>query len=347
LDSNLANIEVPSGSHFYFSFDASDENGLPVSIGVTSNKSQGWAHSGEGTLEFADHFYQGEQINGMHLNVTERHKVKESSEYSLNLSVIDDASNTVTHGWTVVISDGAGPTIIPDIISNGTSVSPDSPARAGEEIILSLTESFDDLDAIDDVIWEVRVDKQVIAEAALWSEVEKLALPLYEPGIHQIHILAWDSSENMQEFSWWPTISPGLGVNLSILDHQVVGELVEGESVKIIVTMQNTGADIGSGVLCSGDVCSDDFMISAADSIGPSIFNAELVLNLTSTDLIDLRLEWSSDSAGSEGVLDIDNDYVVVSQWQMPIQVLLGVLSVLMLLAWLVLRTWGTESQRP
>ena len=62
LDSNLANIEVPSGSHFYFSFDASDENGLPVSIGVTSNKSQGWAHSGEGTLEFADHFYQGEQI---------------------------------------------------------------------------------------------------------------------------------------------------------------------------------------------------------------------------------------------------------------------------------------------
>ena len=347
LDSNLANIEVPSGSHFYFSFDASDENGLPVSIGVTSNKSQGWAHSGEGTLEFADHFYQGEQINGMHLNVTKRHKAKESSEYSLNLSVIDDASNTVTHEWTVVISDGAGPTIIPDIISNGTSVSPDSPARAGDEIILSLTESFDDLDAIDDVIWEVRVDEQVIAEAALWSEVEKLTLPLYEPGIHLIHILAWDSSENMQEISFGLTVSYGVGVNLSILDHQVVGELVEGESVKIIVTMQNTGADIGSGVLCSGDVCSDDFMIGAADSIGPSIFNAELVLNLTSTGPIDLRLEWSSDSAGSEGVIGIDNDYVVVSQWQMPIQVLLAVLGVLMLLAWLVLRTWGTESQRP
>ena len=45
--------------------------------------------------------------------------------------------------------------------------------------------------------------------------------------------------------------------------------------------------------------------------------------------------------------MGIDNDYVVVSQWQMPIQVLLAVLSVLMLLAWLVLRTWGAESQRP
>jgi hypothetical protein len=347
LDSNLANMEIPSGSHFYFSFDASDENGLPVSIKVTSNKSQGWVHSGEGTLEFADYFYQSEQINGMHLNVTERHKAKESSEYNLSLSVTDDASNTATHEWTIVISDGAGPTIIPDIISNGTSVSPDSPARADEEIILSLTESFDDLDAIDDVIWEVRVDDQVIAEAALWSEVEKLTLPLYEPGTYLIHILAWDSSDNKEEIPWFLIVSPGLGVYPSVLDHQVVGELVEGESVKIIVTMQNTGADIGSGVLCSGDVCSDDFVISAADSIGPSIFSAELVLNLSSTDPIDLRFEWSSDSAGSEGVLDIDNDYVVVSQWQMPMQVLLGVLSVLMLLAWLVHRTWGAESQRP
>jgi hypothetical protein len=31
----------------------------------------------------------------------------------------------------------------------------------------------------------------------------------------------------------------------------------------------------------------------------------------------------------------------------MPMQVLLGVLSVLMLLAWLAHRTWGVESQRP
>ena len=43
----------------------------------------------------------------------------------------------------------------------------------------------------------------------------------------------------------------------------------------------------------------------------------------------------------------IENDYVVVSQWQMPTQVLLGVLSVLMLFAWLAHRTWGPESQRP
>ena len=108
-----------------------------------------------------------------------------------------------------------------------------------------------------------------------------------------------------------------------------------------------TQEHIGSGILCSGTVCSDEVVVSAADPAGPGVFSAELVLNLNNTDPINLRFVWSSDSAGSEGVLEIDNDYVVVSQWQMPMQVLLGVLSVLMLLAWLAHRTWGTESQRP
>ena len=114
-----------------------------------------------------------------------------------------------------------------------------------------------------------------------------------------------------------------------------------------IVTMQNTGADIGSGVLCSQDTCSDEVLVSPADASGPGVFSAELVLNLNSTDRIELRFEWTSDSVGSEGVLTIDNDYVVVSQWQMPIQVLLGVLTVLMLMAWLANRAWGQDSQRP
>jgi len=294
-----------------------------------------------------DRFFQGEQVNGMHLNLTERHQAKEPSEYNISLTVSDDASNTATREWTIIISDGSGPTIIPNIISNSTPVSPESPARAGEDILLSLTESFDDLDAIDDVSWEVRLDGQTIAETALWSEIEKLPLPLYEPGVYLIHILAWDSTGNMEQISFGLAVSPALGVSPSVLDHHVIGNLVEGGPVNIIVTMENTGADIGSGVLCSGDVCSEEVVVSAAQPSGPGVFSAELVLSLTGTGSIDLRFEWSSDSAGSDGVIDIDNDYVVVSQWQMPTQVLLGVLSVLMLFAWLAHRTWGPESQRP
>ncbi len=347
LDSGQAHIEVPSGSEFYFTFSTSDSSGLPVSLEVTSDKSAGWRHTGVDYLEFMDRFFQGEQVNGMHLNLTERHQAKEPSEYNLSLTVTDDASNTVTREWTIIISDGAGPTIIPNIISNGTPVSPESPARAGEDILLSLAESFDDLDAIDDVSWEVRVDGQTIAETALWSEIEKLPLPLYEPGVYLIHILAWDSIGNMEQISFGLAVSPSLGVFPSVLYHHVIGDLVEGDSVNIIVTMENTGADIGSGVLCSGDVCSEEVVVSAAQPSGPGVFSAELVLSLTGTGPIDLRFEWHSDSAGSDGVIEIDNDYFVESQWQMPTQVLLGVLSVLMLFAWLAHRIWGPESQRP
>ena len=347
LDSGQTLIEVPSGSEFYFTFSASDPNGLPVVIDVTSDKSEGWRHSGSDHLEFMDRFFQGSQVNGMHLNVTERHQAKQPSEYNLSLTVTDDATNTATADWTIIISDWSGPTIIPNIISNSTMVSPESPARAGEEVLLSLTESFDDLDAIDDVTWEVRVDGQVILQTALWSEAEKIALPVDEAGTYLIHILAWDSVGNMEQISFGLAVSPSLGVFPSLLDHQYIGDLIVGESVNIIVTMQNTGADIGSGVLCSQETCSDEVLISPGDSSGPGVFSAELVLNLTSTDKIDLRFEWTSDSAGSEGVLEIDNDYVVVSQWQMPMQVLLGVLTVLMLMAWLAHRTWGQDSQRP
>ena len=347
LDSGQALIEVPSGSEFYFTFSASDSNGQPVMIDVTSDKSAGWRHTGSDYLEFMDRFFQGEQVNGMHLNVTDRHQAKEPSEYNLSLTITDDASNTVTREWTIIISDGSGPTIIPNIISNGTPISPESPARAGEDITLSLTESFDDLDAIDDLSWEVRVDGQVIVETDLWSEVEKLPLPLHEPATYLIHIIAWDSVDNMEQISFGLAVSPALGVFPSVLDHHVIGDLVEGEAINIIVTMGNTGADIGSGVLCSGTVCSDEVVVSPADPSGPGVFSAELFLNLNNTDPIDLRFVWSSDSAGSDGVLEIKNDYVVVSQWQMPMQVLLGVLSVLMLFAWLAHRTWGVESQRP
>ena len=347
LEISEDHLEVPSGRDIDFSFSASDVGGLPVYIEVASDKSEGWRHSGTDTLVFTDRFFQGGEVNGMHLNVTERHQAKEPSEYNLSLTVTDDASNSVTDDWTITISDGMGPTIIPDIIANGTSISPESPSRAGDLIILSLTESFDDLDAIDDVVWEVRVNEETVAEGAGWADVEKLPLPITEAGVHLIHILAWDTAGNMEQISFGLAVSPERGVYLSVLQHNMLGDAVEGETVNIFATLQNTGTDLAAGMLCSDDVCSDEVVVSAADSAGPGVFNVELVLELTSTDPIDLRFEWTSDSAGMQGVLEIENDYVVESWWQAPMQVLLGALVVLMLLAWGAHRLWGPESQKP
>ena len=65
-------LEVPSGRDIDFSFSASDVGGLPVYIEVASDKSEGWSHSGINTLVFTDRFSQGGEVNGMHLNITER-----------------------------------------------------------------------------------------------------------------------------------------------------------------------------------------------------------------------------------------------------------------------------------
>ena len=347
LDSDNSVIEVPSSSEFYFRFYAHDSNSLPVEIEVTSDKSENWRHSAYDQLEFMDRFFQGDQVNGMHLNLTERHEAKLPSEYSISLSVSDDASNSVTNDWTIIVSDSAGPTIIPEIFANDTPISPGLPARAGDSIMLSLTQSFDDLDAIDDVMWEIRMNEQVLAEQAIWRDIEKTILPITESGTYILHVIATDSSDNMEQITWGLAVSPRLGVNLSVLDTVVIGDLTEGESINIVVSMQNTGANFGSGVLCSGSTCSDEVLVSAANSGGPGIFVAELHLDLNSSNKLDLRFDWTSDSASSNGSMEIQHDFIIQPSWQMPLQVMLAVLVLLMLLAWLAHRTWGPESLRP
>tara|TARA_B100000029_G_C17489825_1_gene928684 strand:- start:76 stop:1323 length:1248 start_codon:yes stop_codon:yes gene_type:complete len=347
LDSSKSIIEVPSGSEFYFRFNAYDSGSLPVEIEVSSDKSENWRHSAFDQLEFMDRFFQGDQVNGMHLNLTERHEAKLPSEYSVSLSVIDDASNMVTSEWTIIVTDSSGPTIIPEIFANDTPISPGSPARAGDVIMLSLTQSFDDLDAIDDVIWEIRMNDQVLAEQAIWRDVEKTTLPITEAGTYILHVIATDSEENMEQITWGLAVSPRLGVNISLLDTVVIGDLVQGETINIIVTMENTGGDVGSGVLCSGSTCSEEVLVAAANSGGTGIFVAELHLKLNSSNKFDLRFDWTSNQAESNGSLVIEHDFIVQPAWQMPLQVLLVVVVLLMLLAWLAHRTWGPESLRP
>ena len=347
LDSDKAIIEVPSGSEFYFRFNANDSNSLPVEIEVTSDKSENWRHSSFDQLEFMDRFFQGDQINGMHLNLTERHEAKLPSEYGVSLSVTDDASNTVTNEWTIIVTDSSGPTIIPEIFANDIPISPGSPARAGDAIVLSLTQSFDDLDAIDDVFWEIKMNEQVLAEQAIWRDVEKTTLPITEAGTYILHVIATDSSNNMEQITWGLAVSPRLGVNISVLDIVIIGDLVEGETINIVITMENTGGDVGSGMLCSASTCSEEVLVVAANSGGSGIFVAELHLDLVDSNNFDLRFEWSSDQAESNGSLVIDHDFIIEPAWQMPLQVLLAVLVLLMLLAWLAHRTWGPESLRP
>ncbi len=346
LDSSAEVLEVPSGSELYFDFSASDSNSLPVAIEVFTNKTENWQHSGVDNLDFMDRFFQSQEVNGMHLNVSERHMAKQPSEYELILEITDDAWNSVTKSWTIRVTDMTGPGIIPEILSNGAPISPSSPARAGDSIVLSLTQSYDDLDAIEDTTWEISIDGEVIVAQADWSQAEQTTLPISEVGTYVIQVVAWDSAGNKEELSWGLVVSPTSGVYISVLDVTVIGDLVEGEIVNVIVTFENTGADTGTAQLCSGDSCSDDHIVRAAESSGPGVFDIEMYLELSSSDF-DLRLDWTSESSSSNGSIEIEHDFVIQPSWQMPLQVVMAVLVLLMLLAWLAHRAWGPESLRP
>ena len=72
-------------------------------------------------------FPQVDNVNNMNLEIDNRHQSKPATTYSLHLKVVDDAGNSVHHDWVILVLDGAGPTILPDIYSNDVLISAEHP----------------------------------------------------------------------------------------------------------------------------------------------------------------------------------------------------------------------------
>ena len=78
-------ISIRSDSELFVDVITSDNSNLPVSVQVVSNKSQGWRHFSNDELYFSAVFNQGDQVNGMHLSVDERHQERANSHWELLL----------------------------------------------------------------------------------------------------------------------------------------------------------------------------------------------------------------------------------------------------------------------
>ena len=85
---------IRSDSELFVDVITSDNSNLPVSVQVVSNKSQGWRHFSNDELYFSAVFNQGEQVNGMHLSVDERHQERTNSHWELILNVSELDGNT-------------------------------------------------------------------------------------------------------------------------------------------------------------------------------------------------------------------------------------------------------------
>ena len=342
---------IRSDSELFVDVITSDNSNLPVSVQVVSNKSQGWRHFSNDELYFSAVFNQGDQVNGMHLSVDERHQERANSHWELLLNVTDEAGNTVKRTWDIVVEDSAGPVIIPQITANSTRVSPSEPAREGDNILLTLTESYDDLDSIMNTLWTVWINGDQKYTNVLWTEAEKIELSNLGVGIHSMEILATDSLVNSAYISFQFSIEPTEGFNLEIIQTEITGDQIIGNTINFRASINNHQSSVGSARACYAETCSAYVMIPGATSSSSGYFEIDADIQLLEAGPLDIRIEWIGNEDGESGTLNLNQSIMVseqddeVSDYQ--VQAFFAVLSALAFLSFLANRLWGKESMRP
>ena len=342
---------IRSDSELFVDVITSDNSNLPVSVQVVSNKSQGWRHFSNDELYFSAVFNQGEQVNGMHLSVDERHQERTNSHWELILNVTDEAGNTVKRTWDIIVEDSAGPVIIPYITANSTRIGPSEPAREGDNILLTLTESFDDLDNILNTLWTVTINGDQKHTNASWMEAEKIEFSDLGIGIHNVEILATDSLGNSADISFQFSIEPREGFNLEIIQTDISGDQLIGNTINFRASINNYHSSVGSARACYADTCSAYVMIPGATSSSSGYFEIDADIQLLEAGPLDIRIEWIGNEDGESGTLNLNQSIMVSEQddegLDYQVQALFAVLSVLVILIFLANRLWGKESMRP
>ena len=342
---------IRSDSELFVDVITSDNSNLPVSVQVVSNKSQGWRHFSNDELYFSAVFNQGEQVNGMHLSVDERHQERTNSHWELILNVTDEAGNTVKRTWDIIVEDSAGPVIIPYITANSTRIGPSEPAREGDNILLTLTESFDDLDNILNTLWTVTINGDQKYTNASWMEAEKIEFSDLGIGIHNVEILATDSLGNSADISFQFSIEPREGFNLEIIQTDISGDQLIGNTINFRASINNYQSSVGSARACYADTCSAYVMIPGATSSSSGYFEIDADIQLLEAGPLDIRIEWIGNEDGESGTLNLNQSIMVSEQddegSDYQVQAFFAVLSVLVILIFLANRLWGKESMRP
>ncbi len=341
-------IAVKSDTSISFNISANDPNSeSPVDIKIISNKTPNYIHRDVNNLDFSDAFYQNDNVNGLHLNLSERHKAKPPTSWSVNLTISDDAGNTIYEEWEIIVLDGIGPTIVPDLIINNQSISSNNLAREGDLITISLQQSFDDLDSINDTRWSLSIDNGIILDNVTMNQIDKMTLGPFTSGTHVFSIDAYDSSLNHQNLAFGLAISPSLGVDIELISTEIDGKLIEGNTVLFSASLKNNRASSGSGQFCVDSQCGPFVGVPAANSNSPGYFDVELNFELSSSTPISTYFKWQSESAGENGQINIESNIPVEPSWQKPIQTVLLVFVFLSLFVIIVNKLWGVDSQRP
>ena len=325
---DVGEFEVRAGSLLTVIAETEDDSGAGVSVIWRSNKSEGWEQHDIG---FADQFNQGNDVNWMHMSVEERHLQRELTAYSLEMELTDGAGNSNVTSWNITMLDGTPPTITAEVMVDGYPIGPLNPAMAESEIVLNLTRSFDDIDAIENTIWAIWLDNIPLLTDGTWDEVRIFQLPLMYVGTHELKLVARDSSWNIREVISNPVVEPQVPASISGVEINVDGIPVIGDSGMLSVTIVNIGSTNAKVTACYLDQCGKEWDSGEAAADRPATVILPLEVNEYKRGTISVEVTWTDQVTGEGGTFTLESDISPKSQWAENADELIAVILVSLL----------------
>ena len=306
-DSLVEIIEIPSGGTIILDINGTDDSGIPVRLDLFTNITTDWRQQGEGQRTFQFTVFQGSEVNGADISIEDRHKPKEPTLTSVLLRVTDDAGNEVIHEWIVRVLDSSPPTIIAEFTSDGMALDMNDGIHEGQPLQLNLSQSFDDIDAIDSLIWSAWVDGTPLLSGVGWSEIESFDLPNISKGPHEVLVQSTDSNGNTRNETIQFTVLPKRGAHISIVSQSISVDAAVGSEATLTVLVENEGTDPAFVRACLDSICSRFEQIdgSTLDS-GPIRTPVELTFQVTNQTMTGLSIQWDSSAAGTSGQIPIE-----------------------------------------
>ena len=284
-------IAVNATSTLIFDVNTVDNNGEPVSIIMTSNRSDGWIRESDDRLFFAEFWPQTDDINSMHMSTEERHQERYPAKRWIHLSISDSVGNSVEKNWSFTSLDLGSPVPRPGLLVNGEIFGIENLPNISSFIEIDLNNSFDDLNSIDKIIWTAELNGITLFENRSWGEISRFSLPPLDFGRHDLVVSGIDLSGNIGHHSMIIEIHPATMPSLSIEDIMVPTGVLSGQPGEITVIVFNHGSESTDAEVCIKNEC-QTIIVTGASLEGVGISSAILSFDSLPSGWSTVSVQW-------------------------------------------------------
>ncbi len=294
-ETNLLECEellVESSKMLLFNLSLEDDGPANPFVFWSSNHIDGWAAEGN---EVSVAFWQGQNTNINFVMYDEHHQQRDLSIWQLNMRISDEVANDWTKSWNVTVLDGSAPRIKMKLFNQGQLLDPVN-IYFGDEVMVDLNASFDDINAIEDVRFILKLNEEQLADSDEigWNEIKFYLLPELNVGIHELVVNATDSSGNTVEERFQIYILPPNSIDIDVEVLVPSGELITGDN-ELEFKLVNKGGSPYDVIICIQNDCLDSNGTGATiNDFGYS--NITLIFNLNESETLDVNYTFKFNS---------------------------------------------------